>query len=290
MAGAPAPQDERTVVKTNPDSANTLSVKRFLKAPREKVYAAWTKADEIAKWFGPETCQVLSAQLEPRVGATFHLRLRDERMGDIEVRGVYREATPSRLVFTWNCSGHPALNFAETLVTVDFLARDGGTDLHITHEGLPDAQWRDDHQAGWSGCLDKLARFLGLACERTLPQGSFCWNELMTTDLEGASRFYSRLLGWQTADFPAGGMKYTLFKKGDRGVGGMLTVPAPGIPPHWLAYVLVGDVDATAREAANLGGTVLKPPFDVPTVGRIAIVQDPQGAAVGLFKPLPEEE
>ncbi|MGD0614589.1 MAG: VOC family protein [Verrucomicrobiota bacterium] len=116
------------------------------------------------------------------------------------------------------------------------------------------------------------------------PPGHVSWNELVTTDLAGAQTFYTGLFGWKAEAFGAG-MDYTLFKKGGTTVGGMMKCPQPGAPAHWLAYVTVGDVDASAAKAGKLGGTVVAPPFDVPEVGRIAVVLDPQGAAIGLFKP-----
>jgi predicted enzyme related to lactoylglutathione lyase len=114
--------------------------------------------------------------------------------------------------------------------------------------------------------------------------GRFCWNELMTTDVAAAKTFYSGLFGWTTEAFGSG-MDYTLLKKGDGTVGGLMKCPQPGAPAHWLAYVMVEDVDGSAAKAAKLGGKVVAPPFDVPEVGRIAVVLDPQGAAIGLFKP-----
>ena len=81
-----------------------------------------------------------------------------------------------------------------------------------------------------------------------------------------------------------GGMPYTIFKKNGMFVGGMMTLPMPGVPPHWLAYVTVENTDASAARVTALGGKVVAPPFDVPNVGRIAVVQDPQGAFFGLFQ------
>ena len=69
-------------------------------------------------------------------------------------------------------------------------------------------------------------------------------------------------------------------------MGGMMKCPHPGLPAHWLAYVNVPDVDAAAAAAAKLGGQIVVPPMDIPTVGRIAVLVDPQGAAIGIFKPL----
>ena len=112
--------------------------------------------------------------------------------------------------------------------------------------------------------------------------GRVSWNELVTTDVAAAKKFYTGLFGWKTELF---GAEYTLFKQGDTMVGGAMKCPQPGAPAHWLAYVTVKDVDASAAKAGKLGGKVVAPPFDVPEVGRIAVVLDPQGAAIGLFKP-----
>ena len=114
--------------------------------------------------------------------------------------------------------------------------------------------------------------------------GEFSWNELVSTDVAASKKFYSSLFGWSTDAF-MGGTDYTLFKQGDTMVGGLMQCPKGGVPSHWLPYVTVDDVDASAAKAKSLGAQVVMEPFDVPTVGRIAVLLDPQGAAVGLFKP-----
>jgi hypothetical protein len=119
-----------------------------------------------------------------------------------------------------------------------------------------------------------------------LKPGHFSWNELVTTDEAAASAFYTRLFQWTAEQFGGGGQTYTLFKKGGRMVGGMMKCPKPGLPAHWLAHVTCEDVDAAVSQTAALGGKILMAPFNVPTVGRIAILLDPQGASLGLFKPL----
>jgi hypothetical protein len=114
--------------------------------------------------------------------------------------------------------------------------------------------------------------------------GEFCWNELITTDVAGSGAFYTKLFGWKQA--PMDGVDgYQLFMQGETMAGGMMAAPAPGIPPHWLAYVMVADCDASTAEAVGLGAKVLAPPMDIPTVGRISVLQDPQGAVFGLFTP-----
>ncbi len=114
--------------------------------------------------------------------------------------------------------------------------------------------------------------------------GHFCWNELVTADVAAAKTFYTRLLGWTTEPFGQG-MEYTLLKRDNQGIGGLMKAPHAGMPAQWLPYVLVEDVDATVAQAAKLGGKVCNAPFDVPDVGRIAVLSDPQGATFGIIKP-----
>jgi hypothetical protein len=114
--------------------------------------------------------------------------------------------------------------------------------------------------------------------------GRFCWNELVTNNVPAAKKFYAQLLGWKTQPFGKG-VEYTLFKKGRDSTGGMMKCPKPGNPAQWIPYVFVDDVDAAVKKTAKLRGKVAVPPFEVPTVGRIAILVDPQGAAFGIIKP-----
>jgi len=113
--------------------------------------------------------------------------------------------------------------------------------------------------------------------------GEFSWNELVTRDVAVSKTFYSGLFGWTVEPFQDG--DYTLFKQGDTVVGGLMKCPDPGLPSHWLPYVTVDDVDASAKKAAALGAKIVVDPRDIPSVGRIAVLTDPQGAPIGLFKP-----
>lgn len=123
-------------------------------------------------------------------------------------------------------------------------------------------------------------------------RGRFVWYELMTTDPEAAKKFYSDVVGWNTAPFEAAeGMDYTMWLKGktpDTAIGGLMELPEEarkgGVPPHWLGYVAVPDVDAAAKRAEKLGGRVVHGPEDIPKVGRFAILADPQGAVLAAFK------
>lgn len=116
-----------------------------------------------------------------------------------------------------------------------------------------------------------------------LMANDFCWFELVTTDTKAAGDFYKAVIGWTTemSSGPAG--PYTIFKApGDIHVGGMLEMQ--GVPPGWLGYIAVDDVDAFARKVEAAGGQVHKAPQDIPDVGRFAVVADPQGAMFVLFK------
>ena len=115
--------------------------------------------------------------------------------------------------------------------------------------------------------------------------GAFSWFELMTTDVEGAKKFYTQLFGWETEDLPMENMSYSITKIGDQGVGGIMPLPpeAEGVAPHWGVYVTVDDVDATARKAEDLGGKIHVPPTDIPNVVRFCVIQDPQGSVISAI-------
>jgi predicted enzyme related to lactoylglutathione lyase len=129
------------------------------------------------------------------------------------------------------------------------------------------------------------------AGETPISEGTFVWDELLTSDVEAAKRFYGEVFGWTTGDMAMGEQGvYTLFKRsGDTDAAGCMPIPpeakARGVPPHWLTYLATDDIDATAARVAELGGTVLMAPWDVPTVGRLAVIADPTGAAFGLCRP-----
>ena len=116
-------------------------------------------------------------------------------------------------------------------------------------------------------------------------QGMFSWNELMTTDVEAAKLFYNRLLGWEFQTLESPEMTYYIVKANGKEVGGIMALPeeAKGAPPMWGSCVTVDDVDKLVGETETLGGKVLVPPRDIPDVGRFAVIQDNQGAALTLI-------
>lgn len=111
---------------------------------------------------------------------------------------------------------------------------------------------------------------------------NFVWRELMTPDLEAAKGFYGELLGWQFEEMPMPeGPAYTVIKRGDGYIGGLLTPPHPG-PAAWISYVSVPDVEAAAKAVEAHGGRVVAPVMDIPP-GRMAVVADPHGAHFTLW-------
>ena len=120
--------------------------------------------------------------------------------------------------------------------------------------------------------------------------GTFCWPELITTDVPAAKKFYSKLFAWKPEDSPIpDGSAYTMLLLQDQSVGAMYPIQKDqlkaGVPPHWNLYVAVKNADETAKKAASLGGTVVLPPLDVMEHGRMAVIQDPTGAHVSIWQP-----
>jgi uncharacterized protein len=113
--------------------------------------------------------------------------------------------------------------------------------------------------------------------------GAFTWSELSTSDLARSKAFYSEVFGWGWG----GADEYAEAQVAGRTIGGVMPRPAEmpaEVPDSWLVYFGTADVDADAKKAGDLGGTVVVPPTDIPNTGRFAVFLDPQGAAFALFK------
>jgi hypothetical protein len=116
------------------------------------------------------------------------------------------------------------------------------------------------------------------------PVNSISWNELVTSDTAAAEKFYGILFGWKTEPYQGGDKPYTMWKTGDGFFGGMVAKPHPEMPAHWLHYVAVANVDESLAKAVSLGAKVCFGPADIGEAGRIAVLQDPQGAVFGLHQ------
>jgi uncharacterized protein len=118
-------------------------------------------------------------------------------------------------------------------------------------------------------------------------RGKFVWHQLMTRDVPGAKKFYSKLAGWKAQPWPLD-PNYTVCQADIGPVAGIMAIPADmsaDVPSHWLQYIGTRDVDGTAEAAVRAGGSVVKPPSDMPGAGRYALLQDPQGAMFAILDP-----
>ncbi|MDB5510754.1 MAG: Glyoxalase/bleomycin resistance protein/dioxygenase [Enterovirga sp.] len=117
----------------------------------------------------------------------------------------------------------------------------------------------------------------------------FVWYELMTTDVPAAEAFYRAVVGWSARDSGVPGVAYTMFTAGEAPAAGLMSLDdatsAAGARPGWIGYVAVPDVDASVAKLQHAGGAVHRAPADIPTVGRFAIVADPQGAVLAMITP-----
>jgi uncharacterized protein YndB with AHSA1/START domain len=141
---------------TTPATPESLYVQRVIRAPRARVFAAWTTPGDIMRWFGPGDCRALDVKVDLRPGGSYNFRVLTQGK-EMNLTGVFREITaPSRLVYTWQFVGGPPPGMPETLVTVEFVEQGTATEVRIRHEQLPNTAVREQHLIGWQGCLDKL--------------------------------------------------------------------------------------------------------------------------------------
>ena len=121
---------------------------------------------------------------------------------------------------------------------------------------------------------------------------TFPWHEIYAPDAQAAIDFYTKALGMGTQDYDmGGGYTYHMLTANGTGIAGVMSTKdpkmMPGIPPHWAVYMAVDDVDKRIAKCKELGAKVVVEPMDVPKVGRMALISDPQGAHLWLFKPSP---
>jgi len=141
---------------TAPDGGEVLVVRRVLPAPRERVFAAWLDPESLAQWMRPDTVAATVVEVDPRVGGRFRIAMQ-RGDGEVEHRGEYLTIDPPRrLEFTWISA---YTDTRPTVVTVELLEREGGTELVLTHRRLP-ASRVDAHRQGWTDLVRNLGAYL----------------------------------------------------------------------------------------------------------------------------------
>jgi glutathione S-transferase len=137
-----------------------MTLTRFIRAPREKVYDAFVTEAGMKGWMCPRGMTIPEMKLDARVGGGFRLVMRAKDGEQFTAQAHYRElARPERLVYTWQWVGEGMPNM-ETLISVTLAARDGGTEVRMTHSGFPDEAMCESHKEGWGSCLNRLTDLL----------------------------------------------------------------------------------------------------------------------------------
>lgn len=135
----------------------TVEVRRTIRSPRQRVFDAWTKAEELKAWHAPGPLTVSHAEIDLRPGGTYRIHMRAPDGAEHRVIGVYREVDPPRkLVYTWGWEGEGDHTVKDSVVTLEFHERGDATEVVLTHTGILDEQERSKHEEGWTAILDKL--------------------------------------------------------------------------------------------------------------------------------------
>ena len=134
----------------------TLEVRRTIRAPRQRVFDAWTKAEELKKWHAPGPLTVSLAEIDLREGGRYRIHMREPDGKEHKVSGMYREIDPpKKIVYTWGWDGdHPV---KDSIVTIEFFERGDATEVVLTHSGIAHDGERKSHTEGWTAILEKLA-------------------------------------------------------------------------------------------------------------------------------------
>ena len=139
----------------------SLEIKRFINAPRQRVYQAWTDPAQLKEWWGPKRMQTKTLEFDPRLGGKYRWTLITEEGEEMSVFGEYLELTPGRrIAFTWKWDDDDDWKTHDSIVTIEFSDRDGGTEVRLIHEKLPSGASRDRHNEGWNSVVDKLEKFV----------------------------------------------------------------------------------------------------------------------------------
>jgi len=148
-------------MNTKAADKTSLEIKRFINAPRARVYAAWTDPAQLKEWWGPESVRTRNFTADARIGGKYRWDLINQEDEEMSVFGEYRELVPEKkIVFTWKWDDDDVWENRNSLVTVELSDRDAGTELLLKHEQLPSEESRDRHNEGWNSVLERLEKFV----------------------------------------------------------------------------------------------------------------------------------
>jgi len=152
--------DERDAAAGGSDRGPVLKLTRWFDAPRETVFRAWTDPEWMTRWFGPRDATCPHAETDVRVGGAFRLCIRSSDGKDHWAAGTSREVDrPTRLIFSWKWEFDDAPP-EEMLIELEFVERDGGTEMTLTQTRFGSEAGRDAHERGWTSAFDALAESL----------------------------------------------------------------------------------------------------------------------------------
>jgi hypothetical protein len=253
----------------------SIEVRRVVGHAAERVFDAWTDPAALSVFLRPEPDGAAEVELDARVGGRIRV---DMILGGkrYEHRGEVLELErPRELAFTWRAEWLPG----GSVVTVELVPVDGGTDVVLRHTGLPDDKAAADHTEGWTSILTQMDRHL----DRNV--GRVTWVDLTVDDAESVRDFYASVVGWRPepvdmgayADFNMTGPADGVPRAGVCHARGANA----GLPPVWLVYFEVRDLEAALREVRDRGGDVLVGPRSSGQ-GGFAVIRDPAGAICAL--------
>ena len=149
-------------MSTKSAQKTSLEITRFINAPPDRVYRAWTDPAQLREWFRPENVRTRSIAAEVRVGGKYRWDLTTQEGEEWAAFGEYRELVPGKkIVFTWQWDDDQAWENQTSVVTVELSERGCGTELRLKHEQLPSEESRNRHSEGWNSLLNRLEQFVG---------------------------------------------------------------------------------------------------------------------------------
>lgn len=138
------------------ETENALSLTKTIAASPEDVFRAWTDPQLMGRWCCPDPTANVDVKADLKVGGKYEIAM-DMEAGNYTAQGEYREFDPpNRVVYTWDWKDGDHRMGVETVVTVEFVPTDGGTEVRLTHEGFPAAEAKEGHLTGWTACLERL--------------------------------------------------------------------------------------------------------------------------------------